>query len=127
MANVRRRVKLAKERVRQSEREAAIQEAHDKERKRLLQKQQEQQDNIEDDYDGNESEEEERMLEISKRLNPVLLMVSSSSTNDPSQVSANLPPAAMAVSIMGAGARAASSRRPTMLPHPVQGSQLMPA
>jgi hypothetical protein len=63
VANVRRRVKLAKERVRQSEREAAIQEARDKERKRLLQKQQEQQDNIDDDYDGNESEEEERMLE----------------------------------------------------------------
>lgn len=61
--SVRRRVELAKERVRQSEREAAIQEARDKERKRLLQKQQEQQNNIDDDYEGNESEEEERMLE----------------------------------------------------------------
>jgi hypothetical protein len=63
VANVRRRVELAKERVRQSEREAAIQETRDKERKRFLQKQQEQQSNIDDDYDGNESEEEERMLE----------------------------------------------------------------
>ena len=63
VANVRRRVELAKERVRQSEREAMIQEARDKERKRLLQKQQEQQNNIDVDYDGNESEEEERMLE----------------------------------------------------------------
>ena len=63
VASVRRRVELAKERVRQSEREAAIQEARDKEKKRLLQKQQEEQDNFDDDYDGNESEEEERMLE----------------------------------------------------------------
>jgi hypothetical protein len=61
--NVRRRVELAKERVRQSEREAAIEEARDRERKRLLQKQQEQQNEIDDDYGCNESEEEERMLE----------------------------------------------------------------
>lgn len=65
VANVRRRVELAKERVRQSEREAAIEDARDRERKRrLLQQQmQERQTNIEDDYDANESEEEERMLE----------------------------------------------------------------
>jgi len=63
VANVRRRVELAKERVRQSEREAAIQDARDRERKRLLQQKEEQKVNIDDDYDGNESEEEERMLE----------------------------------------------------------------
>ena len=61
--NVRRRVELAKERVRQSEREAAIEEARDRERKRLLQKQQEQQNEIDNGYEGNESDEEERMLE----------------------------------------------------------------
>jgi hypothetical protein len=61
--NVRRRVELAKERVRQSEREAAIEEAREKERKRMLQKQQEQQNDIGDHYEDNESEEEERMLE----------------------------------------------------------------
>ena len=65
VANVRRRVELAKERVRQSEREATIEDARDKERKRRLlqQRKQEQQVNMNDDYEANESEEEERMLE----------------------------------------------------------------
>ncbi|RDW91171.1 hypothetical protein BP5796_02336 [Coleophoma crateriformis] len=62
VANVRRKVELAKERVRQTEREAAIQDAHDRERKRML-LQQSQQDSFDDQYLGNESEEEERMLE----------------------------------------------------------------
>lgn len=61
-ANIRRRVELAKERVRQSERETAIQDAKDREKKRLLQQKQDQMNRF-DDYDGNESEEEERMLE----------------------------------------------------------------
>lgn len=64
VANVRRKVELAKERVRQSEREAAIQDARDKERRRLLQQQKQEPQQKEDgEYDGNESEEEERMLE----------------------------------------------------------------
>lgn len=63
VANVRRRVELAKERVRQTEREAAIQEARDRERKRLLLQKQERQSSFDEDYDANESEEEERMLE----------------------------------------------------------------
>lgn len=63
VANVRRRVELAKERVRQSEREVAIQAAHERERKRLLEQKQRHLDNIEDGCDANESEEEERMLE----------------------------------------------------------------
>lgn len=64
VANVRRKVALAKERVRQTEREAAIQEARDRERKRLLQQEQERQNALLDDqFNGNESEEEERMLE----------------------------------------------------------------
>lgn len=64
VANVRRRVELAKERVRAQERETAVQEALEKERRRrLLQENQPMQDNVEDDYEGNESEEEERMLE----------------------------------------------------------------
>lgn len=64
VANVRRRVELAKERVRQTEREAAIQDARDRERRRLLFQQQQRQDIApEDEYNGNESEEEERMLE----------------------------------------------------------------
>ena len=63
VANVRRKVELAKERVRQSEREAAIQDARDRERKRLLQEMLQPQSAIENNYDGNESDEEERMLE----------------------------------------------------------------
>lgn len=63
VASVRRKVELAKERVRQTEREAAIQEARDRERRRLLQQEQERQNAIDDEYNGNESEEEERMLE----------------------------------------------------------------
>lgn len=64
VANVRRKVELAKERVRQSEREAAIQEALDRERRRLFEQQNQQQEqDLNDDYDENESEEEERMLE----------------------------------------------------------------
>lgn len=62
VANVRRKVELAKERVRQSEREAAIQDARERERKRLLQRKQGAQNTFEDEYD-NESDEEERMLE----------------------------------------------------------------
>ncbi|EPQ63224.1 Bgt-4346 [Blumeria graminis f. sp. tritici] len=61
VANVRRKVELAKERVRQSEREAAVQIAHERERIRI--QQQHLQDVIEDGYDSNESEEEERILE----------------------------------------------------------------
>jgi hypothetical protein len=58
VANVRRKVELAKERVRQSEREAAIQDARDRERKRLLQQKLQRQNSIGDEYNGNESEEE---------------------------------------------------------------------
>jgi hypothetical protein len=60
--NVKRRVEMVRERVRQSEREAAIQAMRDRERNRFLQEQQ-QQTEIDDEYGGNESEEEERMLE----------------------------------------------------------------
>ncbi|KAE8454038.1 hypothetical protein EG329_007814 [Mollisiaceae sp. DMI_Dod_QoI] len=63
VANVRRKVELAKERVRQTEREAIIQEAREKERKRLVRQKLDRQNNLEDEYEGNESEEEERMLE----------------------------------------------------------------
>lgn len=63
VANVRRKVELAKERVRQTEREAVIHTAREKERKRLLQEKSEQLDDLNDEYDDNESEEEERMLE----------------------------------------------------------------
>jgi len=64
VANVRRRVELAKERVRQSERETAIQDALGNERKRQLAKQNATpQEAFESSYDGNDSDEEERMLE----------------------------------------------------------------
>jgi hypothetical protein len=65
VANVRRKVELAKERVRQSEREAAVQDAREKERRRrLLRESKPRYDDIDADYGGNESEEEEeRMLE----------------------------------------------------------------
>jgi hypothetical protein len=60
VANVRRKVELAKERVRQSEREAVILEARDRERQRLLAQNPE---GSHGDGYGNESDEEERMLE----------------------------------------------------------------
>jgi len=63
VANVRRKVELAKERVRQTEREAAIHDARERERKRLLQQTQAPQQTTFDDSYDNESEEEERMLE----------------------------------------------------------------
>ena len=63
VANVRRRVEQAKERVRQTAREAAIQLARDRERTRQLQEERERYQNIDADYDPNESEEEERMLD----------------------------------------------------------------
>jgi hypothetical protein len=63
VASVRRRVELAKERVRETEREAAIQDARERERKRLLEQKREPRSRAGDDYDANESEEEERMLE----------------------------------------------------------------
>lgn len=63
VASVRRKVELAKERVRQNEREAAIEDAHERERKRLFLQTQEPHIDPHDDYEGNESEEEERMLD----------------------------------------------------------------
>jgi len=63
VANVRRRVEQAKERVRQTEREADIQLARDRERTRQLQVERERHQNFDADYDPNESEEEERMLD----------------------------------------------------------------
>ncbi|KAI9642981.1 hypothetical protein NHQ30_008715 [Ciborinia camelliae] len=63
VASVRRKVELAKERVRQSEREAAIEDARERERKRLFLQMQEPHIGPHDDYEGDESEEEERMLE----------------------------------------------------------------
>lgn len=64
VASVRRKVELAKERVRQSEREAAIQDARERERRRLLLQQRQRQETASYEMDdGNESEEEERMLE----------------------------------------------------------------
>jgi hypothetical protein len=62
VAAVKRRVELARERVRQTEREtAAVQYAYDRDRTRVLQDEVRYR-NI-DDYNANESEEEERMLE----------------------------------------------------------------
>ncbi|QSZ31659.1 hypothetical protein DSL72_001226 [Monilinia vaccinii-corymbosi] len=63
VASFRRRVELAKERVRQGEREAAIEDARERERKRLFLQTQEPHIGPHDDYEGNESEEEERMLD----------------------------------------------------------------
>ncbi|OWP05925.1 hypothetical protein B2J93_6249 [Marssonina coronariae] len=63
VAHVRRKVELAKERVRQTEREAAIHAAREMERKRSLQRQREDLEGLDGEYDANESEEEERMLQ----------------------------------------------------------------
>jgi hypothetical protein len=63
VANVRRRVEQAKERVRQTAREAAIQLARDREKTRQLQEERDRYQNFDAEYDPNESEEEERMLD----------------------------------------------------------------
>lgn len=60
VANVRRKVELAKERVRQSEREAAIQDSQDRERRRLLESAQVA--HTDSDANDTEDEEEERLL-----------------------------------------------------------------
>ncbi|EKD13782.1 uncharacterized protein L3040_005601 [Drepanopeziza brunnea f. sp. 'multigermtubi'] len=62
-SDVLRRAQLAKEKAHQTEREAAIHAAREKERQRLVQKNQDQMDGLHDEYHGNESEDEERMLE----------------------------------------------------------------
>lgn len=61
MINARRKVELAKQRIRDTERETAIQLARDRERIRLLQQKRDPRQGYNDE--GNESEEEERMLE----------------------------------------------------------------
>ena len=64
VANVRRKVELARERVRQTEREVVIQDIRERERRRLIeQREASSRMNLDTDFDGNESEDEERMLE----------------------------------------------------------------
>jgi hypothetical protein len=65
IANVKRRVELARERVRQTGREMAIQYAYGRERVRLPQDEIRQQD-IDDDYYDNESEEERILEEMTR-------------------------------------------------------------
>ena len=67
------------------------------------------------------------MAEIANRPKPLLLMVSISSSKDPTQALPNLPPPAMAVATIGSDASTASSRSPLMLPHPVQASHPLTA
>lgn len=62
ISDSRRNVELAKERVREAEREAAILLAKDREKRRLQQKR-EKRDSIDLDYGDEEEDEEERMLE----------------------------------------------------------------
>ena len=65
MSEVRRNVELAKERVREAEREAAISLAKDRERRRLKGKlfERDRSDSINAEYGQDEADEEERMLE----------------------------------------------------------------
>ncbi|KAI1372537.1 hypothetical protein F4677DRAFT_456439 [Hypoxylon crocopeplum] len=63
VVNAMRKVELAKERVRQTEREAAIELARERERQRQMSLGQEQQTFGGDFFDANDSDEEERMLE----------------------------------------------------------------
>ena len=62
VSDVRRNVELAKENVRQAEREAAIAAAKDLERNRLLKKV-EARDSMDTDYSNDDEDEEERMME----------------------------------------------------------------
>ncbi|KFY46281.1 hypothetical protein V495_02573 [Pseudogymnoascus sp. VKM F-4514 (FW-929)] len=63
VASMRMRVELARERVRQTERETAVHLARDRERERLSRDTHERDQAAQDDYYEGESEEEERMLE----------------------------------------------------------------
>ncbi|KFY21768.1 hypothetical protein V493_07118 [Pseudogymnoascus sp. VKM F-4281 (FW-2241)] len=63
VASMRMRVEMARERVRQTERETAIHMARDRERERLTRDSQERDQAAQEDYYDGESEEEERMLE----------------------------------------------------------------
>ncbi|KAI9736815.1 MAG: hypothetical protein M1818_005866 [Claussenomyces sp. TS43310] len=63
LMNVKRKVELAREMVRQTERETAIQNAHEREKIRLLQEKNERHESFMADYEDDEAEEEERMLE----------------------------------------------------------------
>ncbi|PBP16290.1 MIT domain-containing protein [Diplocarpon rosae] len=63
VAQVRRKVERAKERVRETERDARIHTSRDAERERALRNAPAQLESPDDEYDANESEEEERMLE----------------------------------------------------------------
>src|SRR5574337_257290 len=82
-------------------------------------------------YDATEgttkSGDDDVMLAISSRLKPVLLMVRIWSLNEPVQTRPKSPLPGTAVTMIGAGASAASSRKPSMLPQPVQASQPGPA
>ena len=71
--------------------------------------------------------EVDTMSEISSMANPELLIVRTWSTGVAGHVSPNEPPGVMVATTSAAGARAASSRLPLMLPHPVPGSQPQPA
>lgn len=63
LINVRRKVELAREKVRQTERETNIQYARDRDRIRRLQEERDQDKSFNNEDDANDSEEEERMLE----------------------------------------------------------------
>src|SRR5271163_1511754 len=63
------------------------------------------------------------MFDINNSLKPELLMVRISSRGQPAHALVKSPPLAIAVTMIGAGASAASSRPPLILPQPVQGSQ----
>src|SRR5574337_2121195 len=82
-------------------------------------------------YDATEgttkSGDDEVMFLINSSEKPVLLMVRISSRNEPMHTRPKSPPPAIAVTTIGAGASAASSRKPSMLPQPVQASQPGPA
>ncbi|KAI1632134.1 hypothetical protein F4809DRAFT_111214 [Biscogniauxia mediterranea] len=89
LTNARRKVEMAKERVRQTEREAAIELARERERHRQLSLSQESQTFNGDFFDANDSdEEEERMLEEMTRGG---YLMEDFTFNQPSKSRSNVP------------------------------------
>ncbi|KAI0155362.1 hypothetical protein GGR52DRAFT_200281 [Hypoxylon sp. FL1284] len=88
MANTMRQVELARERVRQTEREAAIELARERERQRQMSLGQESQTFQGDFFDANDSDEEERFLE---QMTREYVMEEPASNHRPKHSQSNVP------------------------------------
>ncbi|KAI0596130.1 hypothetical protein F4775DRAFT_585101 [Biscogniauxia sp. FL1348] len=123
LTNARRKVEMAKERVRQTEREAAIELARERERHRQLSLSQESQTFNGDFFDANDSdEEEERMLEEMTRGG---YLMEDFTFNQPSKSRSNVPRDSIG-SITEMAPPPISKESPPSLPPPPQALPQLP-